>query len=92
MQELEDGSGHFVLASDGVWEFLTNEDVSKIVHSSWTATSRAMTTEGERRLDNDNHERNNEEQQNHTARMTSARRGAKTRTTEQGLKQEQQQS
>lgn len=32
-KELGDGSGHFLLASDGVWEFLNNEDVSKIVHS-----------------------------------------------------------
>ena len=34
-QELEDGSGHFILASDGVWEFLTNEDVAKLAHSCW---------------------------------------------------------
>jgi len=32
-KELEDGSGHFILASDGVWEFLTNEDVAKLAHS-----------------------------------------------------------
>eukprot|EP00438_Fugacium_kawagutii_P018790 Skav204316 [mRNA] locus=scaffold660:31269:32739:+ [translate_table: standard] len=43
-KELEDGSGYFVLASDGVWEFLTNEDVSKIVTSCWTAGSRGAMT------------------------------------------------
>ena len=31
MQELEEG-GHFIVASDGVWEFLSNEDVAQIVH------------------------------------------------------------
>ena len=38
-QELEDGSGHFILASDGVWEFLTNEDVATLAHSCWDCRS-----------------------------------------------------
>mmetsp|Transcript_6848 Transcript_6848/g.15883 ORF Transcript_6848/g.15883 Transcript_6848/m.15883 type:complete len:431 (-) Transcript_6848:68-1360(-) len=31
-QELGDGAGHFLLASDGVWEFMSNEDVAAIIH------------------------------------------------------------
>ena len=31
-QELKDGMGHFLLASDGIWEFMKNEDVAEIVH------------------------------------------------------------
>ncbi|CAE7265826.1 unnamed protein product [Symbiodinium sp. CCMP2592] len=36
-QELGDGSGHFLLASDGIWEFLSNEDVAEIVHRNLQA-------------------------------------------------------
>ena len=35
-EELDSLGGHFLLASDGVWEFLSNEDVAKIVHSAST--------------------------------------------------------
>ena len=35
-EELGDGSGHFLLGSDGIWEFLSNEDVAEIVHRSST--------------------------------------------------------